>query len=269
MRLPPIGIIAEPPSCDETSCEMTVPNWIAGFVFAAAGKQHRSNKTAIFITLISASHPNNLRVKIMISRLLMAVALLCAVSYGQVKVSPLLQPHQTFVDQGGCAVRGLRSVLAIPPERPRRRLLIKMPAAACLIRTRSSSACRVGPTSGSISSLTYKFVLKNTSGTTLWTVDNIAAPGAGSISSAPLGSQSITQPPGTNFGINTSGGGKFLYNGSGGSPPRPPGPVQPKRANQTVTQPANTTLKVTNLNQEYVVKRRWDRRQFRLRSRRQ
>ena len=177
MRLPPIGIIAEPPSCDETSCEMTVPNWIAGFVLAAAGKQHRSNKTAIFITLISASHPNNLRVKIMISRLLMAVAVLCVsfTAWAQVTVSPLLQPHQTFCGSGAAHHAPAAPCSRIPPGRPSQRPPITDAGGSVpntnpvILSVQGGATCP----SGSTSAVAHKFVLKNTVGTTLWTVDNV------------------------------------------------------------------------------------------------
>jgi hypothetical protein len=62
-------------------------------------------------------------------------------------------------------------------------------------------------------SLAYKFVLKDASGVNIWTVDQIGSPSGGAILANPTSSQTITQPAPTNFSINTSGGGKFLYNG--------------------------------------------------------
>ncbi len=182
----------------------------------------------------------------MISRIFLAVALLCAVSYAQVTVAPILQPHQTFVDQAGapCAGCSLFSYTAgTTTPTP------TFQDAGGTVQNTNPIVLSVqgGADVWVDTSKAYKFVLKNTSGTTLWTVDNIKAPGAGSISTTPGGSQGITQPPGTNFDINTSGGGKFTYNGSEvlntstGVQTNPAG-------NQTVNQPSGTTLGVSSLN---------------------
>jgi hypothetical protein len=50
----------------------------------------------------------------MIKRLLIAVTMLCAVTEAQVPVAPIIQPHNTFVDQSGlpCAGCSLYSYIA-------------------------------------------------------------------------------------------------------------------------------------------------------------
>lgn len=42
----------------------------------------------------------------MIKRLLIAVTMLCAVTEAQVPVAPIIQPHNTFVDQSGLPCAG-------------------------------------------------------------------------------------------------------------------------------------------------------------------
>jgi lysophospholipase L1-like esterase len=145
--------------------------------------------------------------------LLMAVALLCAVSMAQGPVTPISQPHQTYVDQGGapCAGCALFSYTAgstipkptykdaggtVPNTNP---IVLSVQGGADIWVTKNTA---------------YKFVLKNTSGTTLWTVDNVTTTGSNSIQANPGGDQTITQPPGSDFNVNTSGGGSFNYNGS-------------------------------------------------------
>lgn len=62
--------------------------------------------------------------------------------------------------------------------------------------------------------LTYKFILQDASGVVQWTADNIIGSQGQAITSLPSGSQTITQPAGTNLNVNTSAGGKFNYNGN-------------------------------------------------------
>lgn len=182
-------------------------------------------------------------------RLLIAVAMLCAISGAQVQVAPILQPHQTFVDQSGAPCSGctLTSYIAgttTPTPTYTDSTGVSQNTNPIILSVQGGANIWVN------SSQSYKFVLKNFLGATIWTVDNVESPGntAGLIVSAPVGTQTITQPSGTDLRVVTSGGGKFKYNGSEvitaatlGSSAVLTNPI----ADQTVTQPDGTTLNIS------------------------
>jgi hypothetical protein len=148
-------------------------------------------------------------------RLLIAVALMCAISDAQVPVAPILQPHNTFVDQSGapCAGCTLGTFIAgTTTPTPTYTDSTGGPQNTNPIILSVQGGANIWVNSA----VSYKFVLKDTQGTIIWTVDNVesAAGTAGAIVSSPVGSQTITQPDGTNLNVNTSDGGKLLYNGS-------------------------------------------------------
>lgn len=184
----------------------------------------------------------------MISRLFAAVALLCVSLSAQVTVSPVVNPHVTFVDASGapcagCTLASFTAGTTTPtptytdstggPQNTNPIVLSVQGGANIWVNT----------------AVSYKFVLKDTSGTTIWTVDNVTSPAgqnSGNIVAFPLGSQTITQPGGSNFNVNTSAGGKFNYNGNevltsaSGVELNPTG-------SQTITQPTGTTLTLNNV----------------------
>lgn len=189
-------------------------------------------------------------------RLFAAIALLCGsfMLSAQVTVSPIVSPHQTFVDASGgpCAGCSLYSFTA---------------GTTTPTPTYTDSTGGVQNTNPIIlnvqgganiwvsTNVSYKFVLKSPTGVTIWSVDNVQSPAGqngDNIVSFPLASQTITQPAGTNMNINTSAGGKFNYNGSEvltsatGCATANCVSLNPT-GNQTVTNPAGTYTKFNAL----------------------
>lgn len=150
----------------------------------------------------------------MMKRLLIAVAMLCAISDAQVSVAPILQPHQTFVDQSGapCAGCSLYSYTA--------GTTIPTPTYADAGGGTQNPNPIVLSVQGGANiwvndALSYKFALKNAQGSTVWTVDYVKFPTPDTppppeidcvalhcVITNPTNSQSITQPSGTYTNLN-------------------------------------------------------------------
>jgi hypothetical protein len=148
----------------------------------------------------------------MIKRLFLAVALLCVPGMAQVAVAPLLQPHQHFVDASGAPCSGclLYSYVAgTTTPTPTYTDAGGVSQNTNPIVLDVSGAANIWPNTG----VSYKYVLKTALGATLWTVDMVGSASL-PIVSDPAGTQTITQPAGTDFDVNTSVGGKMKYNGS-------------------------------------------------------
>ena len=120
----------------------------------------------------------------MIKRLLMAVALLCACSAHAQTVQPLTQPRQHFVDGSGnpCAGCSLYSYAAgtTTPQATFTDATSMIPNPNPVILDTAGSA-NIWMTGSP-----YKFALLDTSGTTLWTVDQVVAPLSGLAGFLPL-----------------------------------------------------------------------------------
>lgn len=113
----------------------------------------------------------------MIKRLLIAVAISCALSDAQVPVTPIVQPHMTFVNEFGlpCVLCTL-STFAAGTNTP---LATFVDAAGTSQNTNPIIlGADGGPPSGIwLSGASYKLVLKDALGTTIWTVDQVKGGG--------------------------------------------------------------------------------------------
>lgn len=137
----------------------------------------------------------------MIKRLLIAVAMLCAVTEAQVPVSPIVQPRVTFVDASGnpCATCTL-STFTAGTTTP---MATYTDATGAVQNTNPIVLDASGGASIWLSNGAYKLVLKNTLGTTIWTVDQVKGGGglggicgtAGAIQSATSGGGGLTCDP--------------------------------------------------------------------------
>lgn len=109
----------------------------------------------------------------MIKRLLIAVAILCAVTHAQVPVTPISQPRVTFVNAAGgpCAGCTLQSFAAGTTT----------PQATYVDSTGTSQNTNpivldaAGGAFVWLGANSYKLILKDTSGATIWSVDNVSA----------------------------------------------------------------------------------------------
>lgn len=139
-------------------------------------------------------------------RFLIAVAMLCATSLAQVPVAPIVQPHVTFVDASGnpCASCTLSSFVAGTST----------PLATYTDSTGTSQNTNpiVLDASGGANIwlnklLSYKFVLKNPLGSTIWTVDQVSG---GQMAAGPNGSIQFN-----NNGV-AGGSSSLITDGNGG-----------------------------------------------------
>ncbi|HLH34917.1 MAG TPA: hypothetical protein VKX41_09595 [Alloacidobacterium sp.] len=105
-----------------------------------------------------------------------SIVLLCA--YAGAQVQPILQPHQTFVDGSGspCAGCSLYSYAAgTTTPHPTYTDASGLVQNTNPVILDAAGGANIWPDTSS-----YKFVLVDTSGTTLWTVDNVKGPIPGS-----------------------------------------------------------------------------------------
>lgn len=140
--------------------------------------------------------------------LLAAFAMLCAVTEAQVPVSPIVQPRVTFVDASGnpCATCTL-STFTAGTTTP---MATYTDATGAVQNTNPIVLDASGGASIWLSNGAYKLVLKNTLGTTIWTVDQVKGGGglggicgtAGAIQSATSGGGGLTCDP--TITINTA-----------------------------------------------------------------
>lgn len=107
---------------------------------------------------------------------LWSLATLCAYAGAQVTVTPIVQPHQQFVTLAGspCALCSLYSYAAgTTTPQPTYTDSTGTSQNANPIVLDASGAANIWVNT----TLAYKFVLKDTTGSTLWTVDNVKASG--------------------------------------------------------------------------------------------
>lgn len=119
----------------------------------------------------------------MIKRLLIAVAILCAVTGAQVPVTPILQPHVVFVDAAGepCAGCKLYSYTA-GTTTPFPTYIDSTGTSQNtdpIVLDASGGPATPSGSSGGIwtANSSYKFILKDALGATIWTVDNVKGGG--------------------------------------------------------------------------------------------
>lgn len=189
--------------------------------------------------------------------LAIALALIGGISHAQVNVVPVQIPHPTFFDQSGapCAGCNLYTYLAGTTT--------PSPTYTDASGTSQNTNPIVLNVAGGAnvwvaSAISLKFVLKDTLGSTIWTVDQVKGNATNSIVANPAATQTITQPVNTDMDINTSGTGKLNYNNSevltaaNGALATDVVKKAPS-ATQPVVQPDGTTLSVNDLNSQKTV----------------
>lgn len=156
----------------------------------------------------------------MIKKLLIAAAMLCAYASAQVPVAPIVQPHVTFVNTSGgacygCSLYSYSSGSTTP-------LATYTDATGTSQNTNPIILDAAGGANIWLGANSYKFVLVDPSGATIWSVDQVTTIGTlqltpGQVTGTaivqnPSGSQTITQPSGSLFSLigNMTATGTYL-----------------------------------------------------------
>lgn len=145
----------------------------------------------------------------MIKRLLIAVAMLCALTDAQVPVTPIVQPHMTFNSSAGLACAGCSLYTYIAGTTTPQPTYTN-----ALGSSQNTNPIILGADGGAniwLGVNSYKFVLIDLNGGTVWSVDQVNAgtffpcgtSGLNCIVTNPTGSQIIVQPSGTTLSVNS------------------------------------------------------------------
>ena len=183
----------------------------------------------------------------MIKKLLFAAAMLCAYATAQVQVAPIVNPHVTFVNAAGgpcfaCTLQTFAAGTTTPQATYTDATGTSQNNNPIVLDASGGANIWLGPNA-------YKFVLIDSTGTTIWSVDQVPSlksllatiqispsqvTGTAVVQN-PSVTQTVTQPVNTNFNVQTSGTGALQHNGNAVVDTVP-------AAAQTVTQPVNTNV---------------------------